>query len=48
VIADEATDLSQKEQLTLCIRWVDNDMEIHEDPVELMSQRLILVHLRMQ
>ena len=36
VIADEATDLSQKEQLTLCIRSVVNDMEIHEDPVELI------------
>ena len=36
VIADEATDLSQNEQLTLCIRWVDNDIEIHKDPVELI------------
>lgn len=30
------TDLSQKGQLTLCIRWVDDDMEIHEDQVELI------------
>ncbi len=36
VIADEATDISQKEQMTVCIRWVDNDFEIHEDPVELI------------
>jgi len=36
VIADEAAELSQKEQLTLCIRLVDNDMEIHKDPIELI------------
>ena len=44
-IANEATDLRQNEQLTLCIRWVDNYMEIHEDPVKLiLSQRLIQAH----
>ena len=36
VIANEASDLNQNEQLSLCIRWVDNDMKIHEDPVELI------------
>ena len=25
VIADEATDISNKEQMTVCIRWVDED-----------------------
>lgn len=30
-IADEYTDLSNKEQLTLCLRWVDDDLEAHED-----------------
>ena len=36
LIADEATDVSNKEQLTVCIRWVDEDFNIHEDPVELI------------
>ena len=36
VIADEATDISNKEQMTVCIRWVDEDFLIHEDPVELI------------
>ena len=36
VIADEATDISNKEQMTVCIRWVDEDFLIHEDPVELV------------
>ena len=36
IIADEATDLSHKEQLTLCVRWVDKELSIHEDPLELI------------
>ena len=36
VIVDEATDVSNKEQLVLCIRWVDKELNIHEDPVELV------------
>ena len=36
IIADEATDVANKEQL-VCIRWVDNDFQIHEDPVELIN-----------
>ena len=30
-ICDEYTDVSNKEQLTLCLRWVDDLFEIHED-----------------
>lgn len=30
-IADEYTDLSNKEQLTLSLRWVDDDLQAHED-----------------
>jgi hypothetical protein len=30
IIADEYTDLSNKEQLTLCLRWIDGDFEAHE------------------
>ena len=37
VIADEATDISNKAQLTVCIRWVDGDFCVHEDPIELIE-----------
>ena len=37
LIADEATDVSYKEQLCITIRWVDNDFLIHEDPLELIN-----------
>ncbi len=29
-MADETTDVSNKEQLTLVIRWVDENFEVHE------------------
>ena len=35
ILADEASDLSHWDQLCLCIRWVDNDFEIHKDFLEL-------------
>ena len=31
IIADEYTDISNKEQLTLCLRWVDDNFDPHED-----------------
>ena len=31
VIADEATDLVKQEQMTICISWVDENFDIHED-----------------
>ena len=31
IMADEATDSSNNEQLVLCIRWVDDNFEAHED-----------------
>jgi len=37
VIADEATDVSNREQLTVCIRWVDDDFCIYEEPTELIE-----------
>ena len=37
LIADEATDVSNKEQLCVTIRWVYNSFNIHEDPVELID-----------
>lgn len=37
LIADEAADVSNREQLVVCIRWVDSNFDIHEDPVELIN-----------
>ena len=31
IICDEYTDISNKEQLTICIRWVDKELHAHED-----------------
>ena len=31
ILADECTDISNKEQLTICLRWIDKAMEPHED-----------------
>ena len=30
-ICDEYTDVSNKEQLTICLRWADDYLESHED-----------------
>ena len=30
IIFDEYTDISNKEQLTICIRWVDKELEAHK------------------
>ena len=35
VIADEATDVCNTEQLNLSIRWISDDYEVHEDPIAL-------------
>ena len=35
IIADEATDVMNTEQLNLSIRWVGDDSDIHEDPLGL-------------
>jgi len=31
IIADESTDISGKQQLSVCLRWVDETFEMHED-----------------
>ena len=31
IIADEYTDASNDEQLTICLRWVDEMLDVHED-----------------
>ncbi|XP_062512635.1 zinc finger MYM-type protein 1-like [Corticium candelabrum] len=37
IIADEATDVGHKEQLVVCIRWVDDNFDIHEDTIQLIN-----------
>ena len=37
IIADEATDVSNREQLNLSIRWVNDNYEVFEDPVGLFT-----------
>ena len=34
IICDEYTGISNKEQLAICIRWVDKELEAHEDFLE--------------
>ena len=31
IMCDEYTDLSNKEQLSFCVRWVDQQLKVHED-----------------
>lgn len=31
IMVDEITDISNKEQVVLCLRWVDAGLEAHED-----------------
>ena len=35
IMADETTDCSNREQLVVCLRWVDNDLQVHEDFIRL-------------
>ncbi len=37
IIADEATDVSHNEQISISIRWVDHDYTIHEDSLCLVQ-----------
>ena len=37
VMVDKTTDLSNIEQMILCLRHVDNDLEVHEDVIGLYS-----------
>lgn len=30
IIADEYTDINNQEQVTICLRWVDDTLEVHE------------------
>ncbi len=37
IIADEATDISHNEQMSLFIRWVDSGYNIHEETIGLIQ-----------
>ena len=37
ILADEAPDVTNKEQLCVCIRWVAKDFSIHENFLELIQ-----------
>ena len=37
ILGDEATDIVNREQLSLSIRWVNDDYEVFEDPVGLFA-----------
>lgn len=30
-MADETADVSNKEQVVVCIRWVDDNLQVHKD-----------------
>ena len=31
IMADETPDISNREQVVICIRWVDDSLEVHEE-----------------
>ena len=35
IMADECTDIANKEQIVICIRWVDNTLTDYEDVIGL-------------
>ena len=37
LMADETRDISNKEQLAVCCRWVDEGYNVHEDPLGLLQ-----------
>lgn len=37
IMVDETTDLSNTEQMVLCLRYVDNNLEVHEELIGLYS-----------
>ena len=37
IMADETRDISNVEQLVICIRWVDQKFSVHEDPLGFVS-----------
>ena len=51
IMADEYTDIANKEQFTICIRWVDSDLQGHEDfiglyEVDNISADCLVFHIK--
>ena len=47
LIADEASDLSKNEQLSISIRWTDDSYSIHEDTlglIQLPDTKAVTIH----
>ena len=42
IICDEYTDISNKEQLTICIRWIDKQLDAHEDYLGFYNIHIVL------
>lgn len=47
IMGDESADVANHEQLVICIRWVDDEFEIHEEfigmhPLDGMSANVIV------
>ena len=38
VMGDETADISNKGQLVLCIRWVDDDLQVHKDFIGILHE----------
>ena len=37
IMGDESADISNQEQVVVCIRWIDDDLNIHEDFIGMKS-----------
>lgn len=47
LMADEVTDISNREQVAICMRWVDDDFQPHEDFMKLVQVMVIILrHLK--
>ena len=42
LMVDETTDVSNKKQVVLCLRWVDADLETHEEFIGLLRLGLLI------
>ena len=36
-MVDQTTDIANKEQLVMCLRWMDDSFELHEDSIGLLE-----------
>ena len=53
LMADETADVSNNEQLVICITWVDKDLEVHEEfvgvhPIENTKAETIFTVLKVR